>query len=100
MTQGTQGSGGGAAGAGAQPDPRLLAIRDAAARMARSLADPRLRRAVREVAGGRPAHLIVAGADEPLGDVFRRVRPDAGVHVLAIEDPSDPLGYRLMRIGG
>ncbi|MEV6522313.1 hypothetical protein [Longispora sp. NPDC051575] len=73
--------------------------RAASARMARALDNPLLRRAVRELSGGRPAHLIPAGVHEALGDVLRRVRPDRGVHVLAIEDPSEPLGYRLMRVG-
>ncbi|WP_412543342.1 hypothetical protein R8Z50_12945 [Longispora sp. K20-0274] len=73
--------------------------RAASERMARALDNPLLRRAIRETSGGRPAHLIIAGVREALGDVLRRVKPDRGVHVLAIEDPSEPLGYRLMRVG-
>ncbi|MBG6135196.1 hypothetical protein [Longispora fulva] len=73
--------------------------REAADRMARALRDPRLRRAINETARGRPAHLIVAGVHEALGDVLRRVGVDRGLHVLAIEDPSEPLGYRLIRVG-
>ncbi|WP_412540116.1 hypothetical protein R8Z50_30510 [Longispora sp. K20-0274] len=81
-------------------DPRAATIRATAYELARHLLNPQLRKAVRAAARGKRVRLVVAGAEEAIGDVIGRIRPGTGQHILAIEDPAEPLGYRLVRVGG